>query len=87
MPMDKEWQKIKEAQVANPDVPQGPDKNFLMTITPIRDLAAHLQLWAFKLDCDSMEQVPESWSGIGSGGKWPWHSYVTLGKLSKFHFT
>ncbi|XP_057390669.1 FH1/FH2 domain-containing protein 1 isoform X2 [Balaenoptera acutorostrata] len=56
MPTEEERQKIEEAQLANPDIPLGPAENFLMTLASIRGLAARLQLWAFKLDYDSMEQ-------------------------------
>ena len=67
MPTEEERQKIEEAQLANPDIPLGPAENFLMTLASIRGLAARLQLWAFKLDYDSMEQVPGSWDGTGTG--------------------
>ncbi|XP_066874371.1 FH1/FH2 domain-containing protein 1 isoform X4 [Kogia breviceps] len=56
MPTEEEQQKIEEAQLANPDMPLGPAENFLMTLASIRGLAARLQLWAFKLDYDSMER-------------------------------
>uniref|UniRef100_A0A8C5JVX4 Formin homology 2 domain containing 1 n=1 Tax=Jaculus jaculus TaxID=51337 RepID=A0A8C5JVX4_JACJA len=56
MPTDEERQKIEEAQLANPDIPLGPAENFLMTLASIGGLAARLQLWAFKLDYDSMER-------------------------------
>ncbi|XP_005403723.1 PREDICTED: FH1/FH2 domain-containing protein 1 isoform X2 [Chinchilla lanigera] len=56
MPTEEEKQKIQEAQLANPDVPLGPAENFLMTLASIGGLAARLQLWAFKLDYDSMER-------------------------------
>ncbi|XP_036753705.2 FH1/FH2 domain-containing protein 1 isoform X2 [Manis pentadactyla] len=56
MPTEEERQKIEEAQLANPDIPLGPAENFLMTLVSIGGLAARLQLWAFKLDYDSMER-------------------------------
>ncbi|KAL2762280.1 FH1/FH2 domain-containing protein 1 isoform 2 [Daubentonia madagascariensis] len=56
MPTDEEQQKIEEAQLANPDIPLGPAENFLMTLASIGGLAARLQLWAFKLDYDTMER-------------------------------
>ncbi|XP_029781259.1 FH1/FH2 domain-containing protein 1 isoform X4 [Suricata suricatta] len=56
MPTEEERQKIEEAQLANPDIPLGPAENFLMTLASIGSLAARLQLWAFKLDYDSMER-------------------------------
>ncbi|XP_032984008.1 FH1/FH2 domain-containing protein 1 isoform X2 [Rhinolophus ferrumequinum] len=55
-PTEEERQKIEEAQLANPDIPLGPAENFLMTLASIGGLAARLQLWAFKLDYDSMER-------------------------------
>nr|XP_008984283.3 FH1/FH2 domain-containing protein 1 isoform X2 [Callithrix jacchus] len=56
MPTEEEQQKIEEAQLANPDIPLGPAENFLMTLASISGLAGRLQLWAFKLDYDSMER-------------------------------
>ncbi|XP_040354208.1 FH1/FH2 domain-containing protein 1 isoform X2 [Herpailurus yagouaroundi] len=56
MPTEEERQKIEEAQLANPDIPLGPAENFLMTLASIGGLAPRLQLWAFKLDYDSMER-------------------------------
>ncbi|XP_075392533.1 FH1/FH2 domain-containing protein 1 isoform X1 [Tenrec ecaudatus] len=56
MPTDDERQKIEEAQLMNPDVPLGPAESFLLTLASIGGLAARLQLWAFKLDYDSMER-------------------------------
>ncbi|XP_054309866.2 FH1/FH2 domain-containing protein 1 isoform X2 [Pongo pygmaeus] len=56
MPTEEEQQKIEEAQLANPDIPLGPAENFLMILASIGGLAARLQLWAFKLDYDSMER-------------------------------
>ena len=67
MPTEEERQKIEEAQLANPDIPLGPAETFLMTLASIGGLAARLQLWAFKLDYDTMERVPGSWDGTGSG--------------------
>ncbi|KYO34816.1 FH1/FH2 domain-containing protein 1 [Alligator mississippiensis] len=56
VPTDEEKQKIQEAQLANPEVPLGSAEQFLLTLSSISDLAARLQLWAFKLDYESMEQ-------------------------------
>nr|KAF6406753.1 formin homology 2 domain containing 1 [Molossus molossus] len=56
MPTEEERQKIEEAQLSNPDIPLGPAETFLMTLASIGGLAARLQLWAFKLDYDSMER-------------------------------
>lgn len=57
VPTDEEKQKIQEAQLTNPDVPLGSAEQFLLTLSSISELTARLQLWAFKLDYESMEQV------------------------------
>ncbi|NXT93037.1 FHOD1 protein, partial [Anhinga rufa] len=56
VPTDEEKQKIQEAQLANPDVPLGSAEQFLLALSSISDLTARLQLWAFKLDYESLEQ-------------------------------
>ncbi|XP_067408950.1 FH1/FH2 domain-containing protein 1 [Emydura macquarii macquarii] len=56
VPTDEEKQKIQEAQIANPDVPLGSAEQFLLTLSSISELTARLQLWAFKLDYESLEQ-------------------------------
>lgn len=56
-PTDEEKQKIQEAQLANPDVPLGTAEQFLLTLSSINNLTARLQLWAFKLNYDTMEKV------------------------------
>ncbi|KAM9122564.1 FH1/FH2 domain-containing protein 1 [Pangshura tecta] len=56
VPTDEEKQKIQEAQLANPDLPLGSAEQFLLTLSSISELTARLQLWAFKLDYESMEQ-------------------------------
>lgn len=68
-PTEEERQKIEEAQLANPDIPLAPAETFLMTLASIGGLAARLQLWAFKLDYDSMERVPGSWVGQAVGAE------------------
>ncbi|XP_074865347.1 FH1/FH2 domain-containing protein 1 isoform X2 [Carettochelys insculpta] len=55
-PTEEEKQKIEEAQLANPDVPLGSAEQFLLTLASISALTPRLQLWAFKLDYESMEQ-------------------------------
>lgn len=57
VPTEEEKQKIQEAQLANPDVPLGSAEQFLLSLSAISDLTARLQLWAFKLDYESLEQV------------------------------
>nr|XP_055060949.1 FH1/FH2 domain-containing protein 1 isoform X2 [Misgurnus anguillicaudatus] len=56
IPTDEEKQKIQEAQLANPDVPLGTAEQFLLTLSSISGLTARLQLWAFKLNYETMEK-------------------------------
>ncbi|NWZ80512.1 FHOD1 protein, partial [Poecile atricapillus] len=56
VPTEEEKQKIQEAQLANPDVPLGTAEQFLLSLSSISDVTARLQLWAFKLDYESLEQ-------------------------------
>ncbi|XP_058237308.1 FH1/FH2 domain-containing protein 1 isoform X2 [Hemibagrus wyckioides] len=56
LPTEEEKQKIQEAQLANPDVPLGTAEQFLLTLSSISGLAARLQLWAFKLNYESLEK-------------------------------
>lgn len=57
MPTEEEKQRIQEAQLANPDVPLGTAEQFLLTLSSISGLTARLQLWAFKLNYESLEKV------------------------------
>lgn len=57
VPTEEEKQKIQEAQIANPDVPLGSAEQFLLTLSSISGLTSRLQLWAFKLDYETMEKV------------------------------
>lgn len=57
LPTEEEKQKIQEAQLANPDVPLGTAEQFLLTLSSISGLTARLQLWAFKLNYESLEKV------------------------------
>ncbi|KAM9494195.1 FH1/FH2 domain-containing protein 1 isoform 3-T3 [Clarias gariepinus] len=56
IPTDEEKQRIQEAQLANPDVPLGTAEQFLLTLSSISGLTARLQLWAFKLNYESLEK-------------------------------
>ncbi|XP_041078372.1 FH1/FH2 domain-containing protein 3-like [Polyodon spathula] len=56
VPTDEEKQMIQEAQLAHPDVPLGTAEQFLQMLSSISGLTARLQLWAFKLDYESMEK-------------------------------
>ncbi|XP_067296510.1 FH1/FH2 domain-containing protein 1 isoform X2 [Pseudorasbora parva] len=55
-PTDEEKQKIQEAQLANPDVPLGTAEQFLFTLSSISGLTDRLQLWAFKLNYETLEK-------------------------------
>ena len=57
IPTEEEKQRILEAQLAQPDIPLGPAEQFLLTMASISELGARLQLWAFKMDYESMEKV------------------------------
>ncbi|XP_072527174.1 FH1/FH2 domain-containing protein 1 isoform X2 [Salminus brasiliensis] len=56
IPTEEEKQKIQEAQLANPDMPLGTAEQFLLTLSSISGLTARLQLWAFKLNYESLEK-------------------------------
>uniref|UniRef100_A0A8C9W4F0 Formin homology 2 domain containing 1 n=1 Tax=Scleropages formosus TaxID=113540 RepID=A0A8C9W4F0_SCLFO len=56
MPSDEEKQRIQEAQLANPDVPLGSAEKFLFTLSSISALSARLQLWAFRLNYETLEK-------------------------------
>ncbi|XP_067911518.1 FH1/FH2 domain-containing protein 3 isoform X4 [Heterodontus francisci] len=56
IPSEEEKQKIQEAQLLNPDVPLGSAEQFLLTLSSICELSARLQLWAFKLDYETVEK-------------------------------
>uniref|UniRef100_UPI00358F38DF FH1/FH2 domain-containing protein 3-like isoform X2 n=1 Tax=Myxine glutinosa TaxID=7769 RepID=UPI00358F38DF len=56
IPTEEEKQRIQEAQLAQPNIPLGPAEQFLLTMASISELGARLQLWAFKMDYESMEK-------------------------------
>ncbi|XP_062997593.1 FH1/FH2 domain-containing protein 1 isoform X2 [Elgaria multicarinata webbii] len=56
VPTEEEKQKIQEAQLASPNVPLGSAEQFLLALSSITELSARLQLWAFKMDYETMEQ-------------------------------
>ncbi|XP_067326994.1 FH1/FH2 domain-containing protein 1 isoform X2 [Anolis sagrei] len=56
VPTEEERQRIQEAQLGSPDLPLGSAEQFLLALSSIAELQARLQLWAFKLDYDTMEQ-------------------------------
>ncbi|KAM6942760.1 LOW QUALITY PROTEIN: FH1/FH2 domain-containing protein 1 [Xenentodon cancila] len=55
-PTEEEKQKIQEAQLANPDVPLGSAEQFLLSLASIHALIPRLQLWAFKLNYETLEK-------------------------------
>jgi len=57
MPTDEEKNKILEAQMSNSELPLGSAEQFLLTLCSISELSARLNLWAFKLDYESVESV------------------------------
>ncbi|XP_016337725.1 FH1/FH2 domain-containing protein 3 [Sinocyclocheilus anshuiensis] len=56
IPTEEETRKIQEAQLANPDTPLGSAEQFLLILSSISELSARLQLWAFKMDYDTLEK-------------------------------
>ncbi|XP_077144903.1 FH1/FH2 domain-containing protein 1 isoform X3 [Ranitomeya variabilis] len=56
VPTEEEKQKIQDATIANPDIPLGSAEQFLLTLSSISGLTSRLQLWAFKLDYETMEK-------------------------------
>ncbi|XP_061450482.1 FH1/FH2 domain-containing protein 1 isoform X2 [Rhineura floridana] len=56
VPTEEEKQRIQEAQLANPDVPLGSAEQFLLSLSSVPELTSRLQLWAFKLDYETLEQ-------------------------------
>lgn len=57
LPTDEERGKILEAQLQfGNDLPLGSAEQFLLTLSSISELAARLQLWAFRLDFDNIEK-------------------------------
>ncbi|XP_026084876.1 FH1/FH2 domain-containing protein 3-like isoform X2 [Carassius auratus] len=56
IPTEEETQKIQEAQLVNPDTPLGSAEQFLLILSSISELSARLQLWAFKMDYDTLEK-------------------------------
>merc|ERR1712168_833526 len=55
IPSDEEKTKILEAQINFPDTPLGTAEQFLLTLSSISELQARLNLWAFRLDYDTIE--------------------------------
>ncbi|XP_057700841.1 FH1/FH2 domain-containing protein 1 isoform X1 [Corythoichthys intestinalis] len=55
-PTEEEKQKIREARLANPDVPLGTAEEFLSSLASISALTPRLQLWSFKLNYETLEK-------------------------------
>ena len=70
VPTEEEKQKIQEAQLSSPDVPLGSAEQFLLTLSSISGLSSRLQLWAFKLNYETLEKV----RGRGEGVEEQWAS-------------
>jgi len=56
VPTEEESLRLLEAQKAQPDLPLGNAEQIISTMSSISELKARLQLWAFKMDYDNMEQ-------------------------------
>ncbi|XP_048117442.1 FH1/FH2 domain-containing protein 3 isoform X5 [Alosa alosa] len=68
IPTEEEKQKIQEAQLLTPEVPLGSAEQFLLTLSSITELSARLQLWAFKMDYDTIEkEVAEPMQDLKEG--------------------
>jgi len=62
IPSEEEKNKLQELQLTNPDVPLGAAEQFLSVLCSIPELSERLQLWAFKMDYDTVESVSLSLS-------------------------
>merc|ERR1719495_2759715 len=56
VPTEEESLRLLEAQKAQPDLPLGNAEQIISTMSSISELKARLQLWAFKMDYDNLEQ-------------------------------
>ncbi|XP_033999095.1 FH1/FH2 domain-containing protein 3-like [Trematomus bernacchii] len=56
VPTAEEKQRIQEAQLLHPDLPLGSAEQFLCSLASISALRPRLQLWAFKLNYESLEK-------------------------------
>ena len=57
IPTDEEISMIQEGMQQSPDVALGSAEQFLLILSSVSELEARLNLWAFKLDYDSLERV------------------------------
>jgi len=56
VPTEEESLRLLEAQKAQPELPLGNAEQIISTMSSISELKARLQLWAFKMDYDNLEQ-------------------------------
>ncbi|KAK5909091.1 hypothetical protein CgunFtcFv8_017094 [Champsocephalus gunnari] len=56
VPTAEEKQRIQEAQLLHPDLPLGSAEQFLCSLASISALRPRLQLWAFRLNYESLEK-------------------------------
>ncbi len=57
LPTEEEKENMLDEQIANPDVQWGSAESFLLNLSSISEIKARLELWLFKLDFESVEQV------------------------------
>ena len=55
IPSDEEKNQITEARLANPDIPLGKEEEFVFTLSVIPNIRSRLNIWAFMIDFDAME--------------------------------
>ena len=55
IPSDEEKNQITEAKLANPDIPLGKEEDFVYTLSVIPNIRCRLNIWAFMIDFDAME--------------------------------
>ena len=60
IPSDEEKNQITEAKLANPDIPLGKEEDFVYTLSVIPNIRSRLNIWAFMIDFDAMED--EVWA-------------------------
>lgn len=55
VPTDEEKNQITEAKLANPNLPLGKEEDYVYTLSVIPDIRCRLNIWAFMIDFDTME--------------------------------
>ena len=56
MPSEEEKNLITEAKLANPDLPLAKEEEFMYTLSVIPNIRSRLNIWAFMIDFDAMEE-------------------------------